>query len=397
MTKNILLEGIIMAFIVGQVAMGDNFWDRAYELEDIWDAIENGSHVLLSAPRRVGKTSIMRKMQHEPKEGYFLIYIDTESADKENEFWHKLFHLLMEEKFIATTKTKAKNILSILKNISIQKISIKGVEFGDGKLVDFKEAFKRVINDMQSDKKLIIMINEFAQTIENIIKYESEKSALSLLKAHHELRQNSDISSKITFVYAGSIGLESVVRKINGTKYINDLNSIKIAPLDFDSATEFIHQLLEKNNFSIEDSQIKYMLNKIEWLIPFYIQLILQEIKKLYRRDPNITDTLIDKAIDNAIEHRNYFDHWQTKLKEAFTNQSYLFAKEILNTICEKTKMTSSEILNIAKKHSLNEDKAKETIHSLVYDGYINNNDNPKQYRFNSPILRQWWCKYVAN
>jgi len=55
------------------------------------------------------------------------------------------------------------------------------------------------------------------------------------------------------------------------------------------------------------------------------------------------------------------------------------------------------EIINIASKHSLDEDEAKEIIHSLVYDGYINNNDDVKIYRFNSPILKMWWYKNVAN
>ncbi len=29
-----------MSIIVGQAVRGENFWDRKYELEDIWSAIE---------------------------------------------------------------------------------------------------------------------------------------------------------------------------------------------------------------------------------------------------------------------------------------------------------------------------------------------------------------------
>jgi len=49
----------IMRNVVGQVVRGDDFWDRKDEIEDIWDAVNSGSHLLLVAPRRVGKTSIM--------------------------------------------------------------------------------------------------------------------------------------------------------------------------------------------------------------------------------------------------------------------------------------------------------------------------------------------------
>ena len=388
-----------MSIIVGQAVRNSDFWDRTDELEDIWDAIESGSHILISAPRRVGKTSIMYKVLDEPKTNYIPVYIDTESADSQNEFWQKLFHALIEEDFVNGLKNSAKTLWSKLTTIKITKISATGVEFGNGELLNYKEAFKRLIKDLDSDKKLIIMIDEFAQTIENIIKYEDEgiKSATSLLKTHRELRQDIKFSQKVTFIYAGSIGLESVVAKMGATKHINDLNSIKILPLSLPEAQEFTQQLFANNNITIKHDDIIYLLNKIEWLIPFYIQLIAQEIRKLYRKDPMVNRQMVDQAIDSSLQHRQHFETWLSKIKTAFKNKDYLFAKEILNTISENMSMESLNIANIAAKHSLNDDDAKEIIHSLVYDGYINNNDNSKEYRFNSAILRMWWNKNVAN
>jgi len=388
-----------MSIIVGQAVRNSDFWDRTDELEDIWDAIESGSHILISAPRRVGKTSIMYKVLDEPKTNYIPVYIDTESADSQNEFWQKLFHALMEEDFVNGLKNSAKTLWSKLKTIKITKISATGVEFGDGEVLDYKEAFKRLIKGLDSDKKLIIMIDEFAQTIENIIKYEDEgiKSAISLLKAHRELRQDIKFSQKVTFIYAGSIGLESVVAKMDAIKHINDLNSIKISPLSLSEAQEFTKQLFANNNINVTHDAIIYLLDKIEWLIPFYIQLIAQEIKKLHRKEPKVTSQMIEQAIDNSLQHRQHFETWLSKIKTAFKNNDYLFAKEILNTISENMSMESRNIANIAAKHSLSDDDAKEIIHSLIYDGYINNNDNPREYRFNSAILRMWWNKNVAN
>ncbi|WP_321777208.1 ATP-binding protein [Sulfurimonas sp.] len=384
---------------VGQVVRGNDFWDRKIELESIWDAIDSGSHLLLVAPRRVGKTSIMHKIKDEPKDGYIVIYIDTESADNENEFWHKLFNAMIEEDFINKLKSKSKVLYEQFKNLKIKKVSISGVEFGDGQTLDYAVAFEKVVKDLDIDKKLIIMIDEFAQTIENIIKYEDVKNANSLLKAHRTLRQNPNISNKVTFIYAGSIGLESVVSKINSIKIINDLNSIKVLPLIEAEAYKFTSQLCSSVKIKMSENAIKYFLQKIEWLIPFYIQLLIQELKILSRENTNrlLNEDVIDEAIDKALEHRNYFESWQTKLRESFSNDEYLFTKEILNIISESNTMDSSQIINIATKHSLNEDEAKDMLRTLIYDGYINNNENPKIYRYNSPILRQWWNKNVAN
>ena len=42
-------------------------------------------------------------------------------------------------------------------------------------------------------------------------------------------------------------------------------------------------------------------------------------------------------------------------------------------------------------------DNSQDVIKALIYDGYINNNDDAKIYRFNSPILKMWWYKNVTN
>ncbi len=386
-----------MKIVVGQAVHGEDFWKREDELLDIWDAIESGSHILISAPRRVGKTSIMHNIKENPKSNFIAIYINTESADSEVEFWQKLFHHMLDEEFVNKLKAIAKNLWQKLKGIKLKKITAAGVEFGDGEVLDYKEAFTRLIDDLDSDKKIIIMIDEFAQTIENIIKYEDEKNANKLLKVHRELRQDTKISSKVAFIYAGSIGLESVVAKMGSSKHINDLNSIKVSQLHPNEAKEFIEKLCSNNQIEIADSEIEYIIEKIEWLIPFYIQLILQECKKLYRKEKNITKESIDRAIENSLEHRNHFESWQDKLKKAFSNETYLFSKEVLNLISENFTLDLNDIINISVKHKLSEDEARETLHSLVYDGYINNNEDRKIYRFNSPILRMWWYQNVAN
>jgi len=395
-TNNNLL-GAVMKNIVGQAVRNQNFWGRTYELEDIWEAIDSGSHILLCAPRRVGKTSIMYRLLDEPKNDYIPIYIDTESADSQAEFWVKIFNALMEEEFINGLKTKANNFWDKIKNINITSISVDGVEFGDGEVLDYKLAFERLIKGLDHDKKLIIMIDEFAQTIENVIKYEDNKSAISLLKAHRELRQNSQFSQKVTFIYAGSIGLESVVSKIDAIKHINDLNNIKVPPLLPEDAKSFAGKLFLSMDVTVSNDAIDYLLKEIDWLIPFYLQLIIQEIKKLYRRKPLVNNAVIDQAIHNALDNRNHFESWQTKLRTGLDSSDYLFSKEVLNSISTNKFLKSLDISDIANKHTLDDDKAKECIRSLVYDGYINNNDDVTTYKFNSPILRMWWNKNVAN
>ena len=58
----------------GAVAKGSNFYLRNDIVEDILDKIKKGNSVLLAAPRRVGKTSIMQYMEQYPVENHKLIF-----------------------------------------------------------------------------------------------------------------------------------------------------------------------------------------------------------------------------------------------------------------------------------------------------------------------------------
>jgi len=381
-----------MQIITGQSARKENFWQREKELKEILHKINSHQHILLVAPRRVGKTSLMHYLLDNPEDN-IVLYIDTESANSENEFWKKLFNKLMDEEFINTLQNRAKKLGNKIKTLKISEITTKGIKFGESQEIEYIEAFKEIIKNLDIGKNLVIMIDEFAQTIENIMKYESVQSAKSLLAHHRELRQDRSLFEKITFIYAGSIGLESVAAKLDSISAINDLAVIKVPPLTQDDAKNFVETLAKANNINIDEQSIIYMLKQIEWLIPFYIQLVMDELRKL---NVAITNEIIDNTFKSLLENRNHFEHWHIRLKSLEDNE-YKFAKEVLNFVSENDIITSSEILNIATKYTLLEDTAKEVRNSLVYDGYINNNDNIKEFRFNSPILKMWWYKNVAN
>lgn len=46
--------------LVGPPVQGEDFWGRAAELEQFVELLEGGENIALVAPRRVGKTSLMR-------------------------------------------------------------------------------------------------------------------------------------------------------------------------------------------------------------------------------------------------------------------------------------------------------------------------------------------------
>jgi hypothetical protein len=192
--------------------------------------------------------------------------------------------------------------------------------------------------------------------------------------------------------------LENIVSKLNAIDTINDLTRLKIPPLTKDKSKKLIQILIENMDFTIPPDITDYILQKIEWLIPFYIQLTVFELKELLRETPEkkITKQVIDHTFQEMLEQRQHFEHWHTRLRASLKGKDYNFVKELLNITSENETISSNEIFNLAVKHKA-EDNYKDLVGSLVYDGYINNQDDNHVYRYNSPIARMWWRKNIAS
>ena len=62
---------------------GDRFFDREAELESLRERVQDGTHTLLTAQRRMGKTSLVRELLRQLREeGEFeTLFVDLEGAD----------------------------------------------------------------------------------------------------------------------------------------------------------------------------------------------------------------------------------------------------------------------------------------------------------------------------
>ena len=391
---------IMLKSKTGQAVRGEYFFGRDYEINELWGKIESGSSILISAPRRVGKTSLMFYIEDNPRADYHVIYLITESVNGENEYFKRVFDKIVETALHGKNKVLRK-AFTIAKDIStkIKSVGQNGIELNeDGKLNYFEELINLIKALDLEGNRLVIMVDEFAQTLENIVRTSGADKAVHFLQSNRELRQMTEINEKVQFIYAGSIGLENVVSGLNSVNLINDLDSMRLRPFSKEQARTLMRELLEDLKFSLNEKQVDYVLDKIKWYIPFYIQLVIQEMDVItsYNGNCKIDQALIDCAFEQILEHRNYFEHWDKRLKKAYKKGDYYFAKDLLSYVSKDGEINSGNIYNLAAKYNV-EESFKDVLRSLVYDGYINNNENVKIYRFNSPILRMWWWKNVAN
>ena len=394
-----------MRNIVGSPARGNNFFRRDAEIRKIIDRIENGHNLQLIAPRRIGKTSILFHLLDQKVEGYAYVYLDTERIDNEEDFYKKIIKELCKVEEISISKRlfqrfrEEARFLNRLKSI---KILGNEIAFNEENLdLNYYEEIKNFLSgiELEENMQLVLLIDEFPQTVVNILEADHGETvnAIKFLQSNRELRQDPEVNRNVRFIYTGSIGLTQTVSNIQASAFINDINVVEIAPFNFEEGVEFLDRLSEPKGLKIPKEAALYLLKKIAWIIPFHIQLAMQEIISLSSNTRAIDQDLIDEAFTNIVEYRNrsHFEHYYSHLKKEFKGISFEFADKALKQIAKQGKLDRTVLYDMGTGFGIKENY-RSIIDTLCYEGYINNNGNHQFYQFNSPIVRMWWQKHIC-
>jgi len=385
-----------MKQVIGSPARKEQFFKRSDLRNEILDAITSGDSILVSAPRRVGKTSILLDLVDDPDPDVFTVYIDSEAIENPEDF----FQLILKEilngdriegfgKFSKSVKDSFSKWSNRLAGISIGGF---GLDIRQGEKISYYDKLIDFLSEINLEsKRIAILVDEFPITVEHIHHKHGIDGVRHFLNQNRTLRQNPAFQQKVKFIYCGSIGLFTVVKRLNATDRINDLREIKIGALRKRDAEIFVTDLLfGKTGMVPEIVIIDYILHKIEWWIPFYFQLMVKELSDLivYDRQP-WTEKTIDTAFEKVVENGNiYFQHFKSRLSKTFEKGEFDFVVEFLTVLKSRSTMEFNEVLNMAEGHNVRL-QADTILEILIYDGYIIEED--RSYKFYSPILKRWW------
>ena len=104
------------AFIYGMSVEGDNFTDRVEEAKRLKLDFENGVNVILVSPRRIGKSSIVKKVKSEITSPEIkVVFMDIYDCRSEYDFYNRFASVLMKE-----TATKTEQIVDNIRRFLVR-------------------------------------------------------------------------------------------------------------------------------------------------------------------------------------------------------------------------------------------------------------------------------------
>jgi len=379
---------------VGPPVEGDDFFGREKELKFAFSLIEDGNSLLLAAPRRVGKTSFAKKLIVMGEErGWRTLDINLEGIKSEPQFIKTFIKDLQKMTWWGSvSKAIRNNISSLLEQIdvSFEKDGFKGSFAWKTKR---KEVFEKLEKLFEHNKNTLIMIDELGVLL-NTYGEDTETgipNAESLLNWFRSLRQKSE--TKIRWIFCSSIGIKNFTNRHNISYTINDIEPFKLKTFDKPLAKGLIEKLAESKEFELTDIIIEKMLEKIDWYLPYFVQLLFKEIHRLNQVEEFPVDKkLVDVAYESLVKNQ-YFDTWDERLKYYYEVE--ITSRKILNSLCQNPEGESRKLLfdlihQASEPQEVTEKELGQILGMLSNDGYIYQHQNEK-FLFRSPFLRDYW------
>ncbi len=359
-----------------------NFVGRVEMTTHARDRLLAGSNLLLTDPRRMGKTFWMRTFaaREQSFHSYFIDYEGTETVD---DFLIKTAEALIGDSSLPLRVRKQLETIFDSSEISLSKgpLAIKSY-FRQTPPYDLLTRVLSALENEDSKTIPIVMMDEVPMAINNIAVHEGTGSAEKLLQTLRALRQNT---SRIRWIVTGSIGFHHVLREINTTQgVLNDLNPVPLGPLADKEAEELASRLL----LGIEQPLIDAVINelvKVTGGVPF----LLHNVVKMLGEGPrNVTRPCdVHDCFEDFIDDPDQFyglEHFLTRVPSYYDGRARI-ADDILRKALSETNVWVS-IDSLAPN-----EEAAATLDDLVKDHYLERRGLSARWRY--PALQYIWAR----
>jgi len=388
---------------------GERFWDREAEMELFVEYLEEGANILLTAQRRIGKTSLMREVGRRLSGRYECLHIDLEAAQSAEDAVVEMAiaargHRNLWEKtggvFSSIWSVLADRVDSI--GAADMKIKLRsGLSKGDWQIKGDR-VFEALAG---SDKPVVLFFDEVPVMVNKILKRKDFKITgeriIEADKFMSWLRSNTQKHlGKLRMVFTGSIGFEPVLRQAGLSATINHLKAFELTPWSEETAVECLAALASQYEVTFEEGVKEYMVEKLGCCIPHYVQMYFDYVYEYGRKRGEMNCNKGDaKEVykRSMLSTRGHVElsHYEERLKQVLGSEILPFVFDLLTETAIEGFLSHEAIEILCREHKgrfgeRDEGEVlREVLGVLEHDGYFKMVS--KGYVFESKLLRDWW------
>ncbi len=383
---------------------GEDFYNRDAEIALLTQNIDSGgNHILIVAPRRVGKTSLIRETFRRLKRNatHYLIFLDIQNCTTPEDV------VVAMSMGASEYRTLAKKVIDVfstfLKHLSETVDTIGAPDLLEIKLREGVKGHWRFMgrellsNLAKADRPIVICMDELPIMVSRLLKKSPEEAEIFL----SWLRQNmGQFQEKICFIICGSIGLEPILKRYGLSHTIGHLQPFHVDPWDRQTAGKCLDLLAQTSGIEWSAELSSKMADLLGVCIPHHVQMffgyLYQDLFKDHRRNPNTGDIerVYQKSMLSTRGHAELADY-EERLLRVLDKEKIPLALDLLSEAAIKDTL-KTVMCDVLFDRSGLKDRGpvlREVLDVLEHDGYLVRHEIIDGWRFSSNLIRDWWEK----
>jgi len=282
------------SFIYGVAVEGDNFTDREKETRRLKLDFENGQNVILISPRRMGKTSLVRRVQSlVDKDAVAVVYIDIYDCRNEYEFYNKFAAALMKQT-VGKAEAVMKNIKEFLVRLSPKigfspdpnseislSLGITPKNYSAEEILQLPERMAAKIG-----KHIVVCIDEFQQ----IGEFQDSLSIQKKMRGIWQLHNNASYC-----LFGSKKHLLSNLFQSKKMPFYQFGDIMFLQPIPVEDWKPFIRKKFEEKGIAIADDIIEKICFTVQSQSS-YVQQLASNVML------NASDVVTEQTLESAIE-----------------------------------------------------------------------------------------------
>ena len=403
----------------GNWVEGDRFFDRKTELEALTERVRDGTHTLLTAQRRMGKTSLVRELLRRLKdEGSFeTVFADLEGASTPADAiaeigfqsrsaqgaWGRIRSLFAN---VPPAEVEIGGRIPALADADLRVKLRAGIDAGNWRQKG-DEVFAALAGN---GRPVALAIDELPIFVNRMLKGDDYRKGrdygitperrrtadefLSWLRKNGQMHRG-----RISMLLSGSVSLEPILQQAGLSAHANIFSPFDLKPWDRETAMDCLGALGETYGLDLPQAVRQDMCRRLRCQIPHHVQRFFdtlhEDLRRAGQRNASLED--VERVYDSEmLGIRGQMDlvHYEGRLRMVLGDEGYRAALEMLTETAVNDGRLRGDAIgqyreSLAAEAGTDPPLIEDVLHVLEHDGYLARQGDG--YRFVSGLLEDWW------
>lgn len=378
---------------LGNYASGERFFDRKQEVGEIVGYLTDGQSVLVTGPRRVGKTSVVHRVLAELSASRTTLFVDVGKHGDPTEMFAALAaEASKHEAAWAQIQRWFGKRLGRIKSLDARLLRVELQAAMTGSWRDDARAV--VLAVAAGDRPAVVAIDELPLLVDRVLKRDRAEAELFVAL----LRSLAEEARGVHWLVSGSIGLEAVLYRAGLTGLITHLRTYPIDAWDEATSVAAAEALARATDLTLDAGAALAVHDHLGLGVPYHVQLFMDELRRDADHRGRRTVTAGDVArvytgpfLVSAI--RAHMLHLESRLTNVLEGDALRLALDLLTQTAVTGVLTPVDGALLAD--DLVEDQGqrastlREVLEILEHDAYLARDADGWRYR--SRVVKDWW------